>query len=323
MTDLVLWNSIASRRRSPSDAFLDNGIGVLKAYIEGQGFNVEVIDWARNFQWDKITPGILARINHVLAASLITSNGSGRHKGKRAAHLIAPVFLLSQEVMSAVQRQRQRKMIRKLARQIRDSGCSVVGIKAWYGEACLAAKYFATCLRELAPEVLIVVGGPHSSIYREAILENSDFDLAVVGEGEKALCGILSLTRQTKSRHRILEMIAEKAEQGDLKNIIYRSNGKLKKSATEKADAETKVIPVYDNIEGKTRIHVVVDSLGCPWSKCNFCVHSVIYQNHSLRNSQAVADEIEEMVSRGIGIFRMAGSSTSPYHVSEIVDLLG
>ncbi|MFC1613728.1 B12-binding domain-containing radical SAM protein [Gemmatimonadota bacterium] len=323
MTDLILWNSIASRRRSPSDAFLDNGIGILKAYIEKRGFKVEVIDWARNCQWEKITPGILARFNHILAANQMSSNGSGKQDRKRAARLLAPVFLLSQEVMSAVQRLRLRKMIRQLARQIRDSGCRVVGIKAWYGEAYLAAKYFARCLRNLAPEVLIVVGGPHSSIYKEAVLEDRDFDLAVVGEGEKVLCGILALARQSKSRHSLMEEIAGKAEQGQLKNIIYRSNGKVKKSVTEKADADTKVIPVYDDLEGKTRIHVVVDSLGCPWGKCNFCVHSYIYQNHSRRSAQSVADEIEEMVSRGMGIFRLAGSSTSPYHVSEIVDLLG
>jgi len=73
MVDLILWNSIATRRRSPSDAFLDNGLGMLKTYLEKQGFKVEVIDWARSSQWEKITPTILARINHFLASVVLSS----------------------------------------------------------------------------------------------------------------------------------------------------------------------------------------------------------------------------------------------------------
>jgi len=75
-------------------------------------------------------------------------------------------------------------------------------------------------------------------------------------------------------------------------------------------------------MDGKTRIHVVVDSLGCPWGKCNFCVHSCVYPKHTLRNPQSVVDEIETMVSKEIGIFRFAGSSSSLNHVYEIAQLL-
>jgi len=213
-------------------------------------------------------------------------------------------------------------MIRELAGYVRNSACPVVGIKSWYGEAYLAAKYFARCLRELAPEVLIVAGGPHASIYQEAILEDEVFDIVVPGEGEQALSGLLTLVRRAKTREELLKEIARMASQGDLKNIIYRGNGRVEISSTEEADADRKVVPVYDNLNGKTRIRVVVDSLGCPWGKCNFCVHSRIYPKHSVRKPQSVVDEIEEMVSKGIGIFRFAGSTTALNHACEIAELL-
>ncbi|HUU27993.1 MAG TPA: cobalamin-dependent protein [archaeon] len=322
MADLILWNSIAKRRHSPSDTFLENGLGMLKSFIEKQGFKVEIIDWARSNQWDKMTPGTLARINRCMAAVLWSSNGSGKRRGKTISRLVSPLFLLSQGVMSNVQKRLQERMIRELARYIHDSGCQVLGIKSWYGEAFPAAKYLARCVRKLAPEVLIVVGGPHASIYRDAVLEDSVFDVAVVGEGERALSAILALARQTKTREKLLQEIAWMVSLGQLKNVIFRNNRGIGISAREQADANSKVVPCYDLLEGKTLIHVVVDSLGCPWGKCNFCSHSCIYQKHSLRKAQSVVDEIGEMVSRGIGIFRFAGSSTALAHACDIAALL-
>jgi len=322
MTDLILWNSIAKRRRSPSDDFLDNGLGMLKTFIEKQGFKVEVIDWARTDRWEKITPQLPARLLRFLTAALLKSKGHAARWEKIVSRLIGPLFVLSQELISAVQNRLQAKMIRELAAYVSDSGCPVVGIKTWYGDAYLASKYFVRCLRKLAPEVLIVAGGPHSSIYREAVLENGLFDIVVAGEGEKALSGLLALARRAGSRETLLRDIAREASQGHLKNIIYRSNGRVVISTSEKANANRKEVPSYDNFEGKTLIHVLIDSLGCPWGKCNFCVHSCIYREYSLRNPRSIVEEIEEMVSRGIGIFRFSGSTTALNHALEIARLI-
>jgi len=322
MTDLILWNSIAKRRHSPSDDFLENGLAILKTYLQNQGFTVEVIDWANSRQWDKITPRILARINRVLADLLLGSKSSRKPGGKIISRLVGAIFMLSQELTSAVQKRIHEKMIRKLAAYVRDSGCKVVGIKTWYGDAYLSAKYFARSMLKLDPEVLIVAGGPQSSTYREAVLEGGEFDIAVAGEGERALAGLLSLARNSSTKAELLEKIHREASGGRLKNIIYRTNGSIKKTALEATDADRKVVPLYDNFEGKTRIHVVIESLGCPWAKCNFCTHSKAYPRYSPRDPKAVVAEIEEMLSRGIGIFRFAGSSTALNHACKIAALL-
>jgi len=322
MADLILWNSIATRRRSPGDDFLDNGLAILKAYIRGQGFSVEVIDWARSGQWEKMTPRILARINGYLASWLLSRRESSKNRSKTVKRLVGLLFILSQDSMLTVQKWRQKKMIRELAQYVCNSGCSVVGIKTWYGETFRSTRYFASYLRKIAPEVLIVAGGPHASTYKEAVLEDGLLDIAVAGEGEKALAGILALARQTEPKKDLLKALARQASLGQLKNVIYRSNGAVKSSPVEISNVNTKVVPVYDNFEGKTLIHVIVESLGCPWGKCNFCTHSRSYPTYSVRSPESVVEEIEQMLARGIGIFRYAGSTTALNHACQIARLI-
>ena len=317
MVDLILWNSIATRRRSPGDDFLDNGLAILKAYVQGQGFSVEVVDWARSSQWEKMTPRILARINSYLASWLLAGRSS-----KVVKRLIGLLFILNQDLMSAVQKRRQKKMIRKLAHHVRNSECPVVGIKTWYGETFRWARYFAGYLRKIAPEVLIVAGGPHASTYKEAVLEDGLFDIAVAGEGERALAGILALARQMETKKDLLQAVMQQASLKQLKNVIYSNSGAIQSSPVEISNVNSKVIPDYDNFDGKTRIHVIVESLGCPWGKCNFCTHSRSYPSYSVRNPESVVEEIDQMIKRGIGIFRYAGSTTSLKHACQIARLI-
>ena len=46
MADLILWNSIADRMRSPSDTFLENGLALLASSLDKQGYSVDIEDWA-------------------------------------------------------------------------------------------------------------------------------------------------------------------------------------------------------------------------------------------------------------------------------------
>jgi len=315
--DIVLWNSISKRRRSPGDTFLENGLGILKAHLEERGFSVEVVDWARSACWKELTPVLLSRINRYLGEKLM----AGKRK-KAATALYFPLFLLSQELTSAIQKRRLERRLREFSVYLRDSGCRVLGIKTWYGESYAAAKTLAAFVRETAPGILIVAGGPHSSVYRETLLEDGGFDLAVVGEGERVLSGILALAKRMETKRKLLEEIADRAERGELRNLVYRRDGGTRMSRLDEARADEKPVPAYSSVEGKTMIHVVVDSLGCPWGACNFCVHSRIYPCLSLRNPEAVVDEIGLMAARGIGVFRFAGSSSSLGHIEEIARLI-
>ncbi len=318
MSDLLLWNSISRRRRSPSDDFLDNGLAILESFLEAAGYRVELVDWARGGQWRRLTPRPLARLNRYLAARLFAPGG----KGKPRSRLLGLLFLCCQELMSFIQERRRRRLLRALARRVRDGGFRVVGIKTWYGDAFTGARYFARQVRRLAPDTLLVAGGPHASIYREALLEAGEFDVVVAGEGERALAGLLALARQRTSRQELLQKIDAHCREGRLVNVIYNHDGRVRSAPLGCADAARKVLPTYDDLDGKTLIHVVVDALGCPWGACSFCVHSAIYPRHTVRPPEAVVDEIERMLARGIGIFRFAASTSSLDHVRKVAELM-
>jgi hypothetical protein len=82
----------------------------------------------------------------------------------------------------------------------------------------------------------------------------------------------------------------------------------------------TKSIPKYDLDENKVRIHVMVESLGCDWARCNFCVHPYFYPRYSLREPDEIIREMTEMLKAGIGIFRFAGSDTPPAFGAKIAN---
>lgn len=320
--DLILWNSIAARRRSPSDTFLDNGLGMLKASLEKQGFVVNIVDWAQGSYWAKFTPKSLARLNRFLSSILLFPYWREKKLSSYLSKLIFPFFLLSQKLTSAFQKRSLDKMLRSFAVSLKDSGCRVFGVKTWYGEAYVTANSLAGLIKSYVPDILLISGGPHPSIYRETFLKDSVFDIAVTGEGEKALAGILTLVNHTKTKDELLKRIAEEVSVGNLKNIMYRNANTVALSDTDETDANEKMVPSYCDTRGKTKIHVVVEALGCPWGKCNFCVHSRIYPYHSLRNPRSVVDEINKMISQDIGIFRFAGSTSSLSHIREIARLL-
>ena len=320
--DIILWNAIAKRRRSPSDTILDNGLGILKTYIENYGYKVEVVDWAQTDFWMRLTPHLPARLNRLLADILFTSRKQSKAWKKTKAIMLLPIFFLSQKITIVFQRRTLKKQLRDFAESVKQSGCRIFGIKTWYGDAYVTAKELANMVKSIAPDILVVAGGPHASIYREAVLEDDCFDAVVVGEGEKILTQLLSMSKQPESKIEVMKKIYEEVKSGQLNNIICRNGNSIAISKQDDVDAQKKVTPSYENIDGKVRIHIVIDALGCPWGKCGFCVHSCIYPQYSQRYAQSIVDEIEEMVGKGIGIFRFAGSTSTLSHIREIATLL-
>lgn len=307
MADLILWNSIAGRMRSPSDTFLENGLALLASSLETKGISVDIEDWALTERWNEISPSTLVKINGKLTDIILSRPGRQTLKKR----LVSPFFFLCQNLTAAMQRKAQKARIRALAIHIAESGFLVAGVKTWYGEAFSNAKYFAEVMKEIAPQVITVAGGPHASIYRETLLKNTAFDLAVAGEGESPLAAIIERAKKAGSKQEALDRIGHDSERGAIANLIYRRDGKVMPGTRQRCQSAAKQIPVYRTLEGKIRIHVLVDSLGCPWSQCSFCTHSKIYDSYSTRDPRDVVEEIERMRSAGIGIFRFAGSATT------------
>jgi radical SAM superfamily enzyme YgiQ (UPF0313 family) len=313
MAKIWLWNSIATRKRSPSDGFLENGLALLKGYLEERGHGVKVIDWQKNEFYDSLCYSWLRGLNR-LSTAFIFRLGK---KGKPYAKLYFPIFSLLQDLVSFVRVHQMKHHLKNLTCSAISNGVRIFGIKVWYGEAFVLSDWLVRYLKKKDPTILVIAGGFHATLYEEDFLKNSAFDLGVLAEGERPLeiiLGIVDEMLEGWDKDTVLRRISEMAGKGELKNIVYRDNGLIKVSERYTPLMEKKAFPKYDveNIEGKLKIHVLLDSLGCPWGKCNFCVHWHFYPKFYPRPTEAIIAEMEYMIKKGVALFRFAGSETPP-----------
>ncbi len=178
----------------------------------------------------------------------------------------------------------------------------IVGIPAYTPEINDSA-YTASVVKEVIPEVTIVVGGPHpSAMVKETLEEFNVFDIAVKGEGEETMAEI--------SKGNPLESI---------KGIAYRD-----KDGTVKVNDQRPTIPNLDDIpfpawhlydmdkyrisedqrEGifnfthrRNRVAIQIEAArGCPFD-CIFCFR-IAGRSLRYRSPDAVVDEIGRNVER-------------------------
>ncbi|MDD5069895.1 MAG: B12-binding domain-containing radical SAM protein [Candidatus Omnitrophica bacterium] len=313
MAKVIVWNSIATRKRSPSDGFLENGLGLIKSYLQEYNHEVTVVDWQKNEFYNSLCPKPLRVLNR--ASTEIMFSLSKKHK--TAMKLYFPIFNLLQETVNCLRKSRMKQKLRQLAKTVVKSKVKVFGVKVWYGEAFVWADYLAKQIKKKDPTILLVAGGFHVTLYEEDFLKNSSFDLGVTAQGEVTFKRILNICDKCQKywdKPLVLKMVADEAEEGYILNLVYWKDGAVKKTVRAKPKMEDKPFPKYasDAIEGKLKVHVLLDSLGCPWGKCSFCVHSHFYPRFFARPVKAMVDEIEYMIKQGVGLFRFAGSETPP-----------
>lgn len=314
MAKVLLWNSIATRRRSTSDTFLENGLGRLKAYVESEGHEVVLEDWATDSFYSNLTSPMVARPLRVLYKMVLFREGAELPSALKRFLLAGTVAL--QAIHSSILKRRMRSNLQLLSKNISQENFQVVGMKLWYGEAFYWAKKFAAMLQETVPEVLIVAGGYHVTLYEEDVLRSGSFDLGVRGEGEHAFSEVLSIVDRMSGRPK-REMLDEIACRR-VENTLWRKGNIIDLSSKRELLPERKAIPSYGPAPGKVRVHVLVESLGCPWAKCNFCVHPHFHSRYVPRAIEEMVSEMRAMVDQGIGIFRFAGSDVLPVFGAKI-----
>jgi radical SAM superfamily enzyme YgiQ (UPF0313 family)/molybdenum cofactor biosynthesis enzyme MoaA len=158
--------------------------------------------------------------------------------------------------------------------------------------------------QHLAPQAKIIVIGPHASLYRGTLLDESGADIAVVGEVERTV-------------PLLLETIAVRGELEGVPNVVFRNGGEWSASsrveAFEHPDYSTfDDIPAWDLIDPRdyfgyelgrggryTRLDgwgVLLGSRGCPFS-CTFC-YNFWGGRLRLREVSSVLQEFEGLASR-------------------------
>ena len=142
-------------------------------------------------------------------------------------------------------------------------------------------------IKKIFPNVDIVVGGPHISIFKESVLKQCEaIDLGVIGEGEKVL----------------VELCSGKQLE-DIKGLIYRNGNEIVFSGDRKliTNLDSFPFPKYEKFEINKyeKIIPVYSSRGCPY-RCTFCsVHQVIGRGFRAKTAEYVLNELKYWYFQG------------------------
>lgn len=147
----------------------------------------------------------------------------------------------------------------------------------------------AQMVRATCPKALIVVGGPHMSIYAKESLSWECFDLAVVGDGEETFLEICDRYESGSSMDDLQGAVV-RLKNGDLQLNPARP---LPKDIDQYPMAAWDLIPVQDYhcLTLLKPFATMVTTRGCPWH-CGYC-SQVYSEKLRFRAVELVVDEME------------------------------
>ena len=190
---------------------------------------------------------------------------------------------------------------KELSRRIKEYSPDVVGITGISLDAS-EVHVVAALARENAPGCKVVIGGPYTSSSPEAIVGDPNVDFAVIGEGERTACELVSA-------------LEKGADVSGISGLAYRGPGGAvfgpPRSMIE--DVDDIPFPAWDLLDMERyfslwarhslnpyskseRILPLFTSRGCPYS-CVYC-HNLFGKKARLRSAEEVLREIELLVNK-------------------------
>jgi len=171
-------------------------------------------------------------------------------------------------------------------------------------------KWLVTELKRMHPEAPVVSGGGLATSCPELLFEETQVDIAVIGEGERTM---LDLCRAIEAR----------ADLNEIPGLHFRQNNRIIQNEPCRNIQNLDEIPfpawdllpmdiylknpiwgdVASNSSGfrkdikVARSMNIISSRGCPFS-CNYCYHLFGRSKYRFRSAQNVIDEIEILVDR-------------------------
>lgn len=311
--DILLINSFAPRQRIASDAALENGLAIIKTFLENKGYAVVVFDDQRISGSEEGVPTWCIKVLRLLVTIQMKYYATLKP-------LTLLILLLAWPLQSLALFRRKKYMdqlIDKITDYILAHDISTVGIKIWYGDAYTWSVRLAERIREKSPGTVIIAGGPQVKVYGEKVLDETVFDLAIMGPGEYILEQMLKLRNSTTNKSTFLEKFHTLITPERLV-----STGSYSKTSNYMFNSF--ITPRYTKADLKNKIlfHTLVDGIGCTWNKCNFCSHSRQNVTHIPRPVEQIYAEIKSMSQYGISFFRFSSSETPLKHGESIAKIL-
>lgn len=196
----------------------------------------------------------------------------------------------------------------EIAVEIKRRSPDIIGITSMFSIFSKGAHDVARVAKEVSRDILVVLGGIHSSSFTESVLQDSNVDMVVVGEGEETL-------------H---EIVTKREQGGPLTNVqgtAFKRNGHVHSNPPRALirDIDTLPLPARDLLDmgvylgdeyrrnfsmSPPRLNVIT-SRGCPFN-CVYCsIHSVWKNAYRTRSPKKVGEELELLV-RDYGVGEVA-----------------
>ena len=148
-------------------------------------------------------------------------------------------------------------------RRLAETAPDVVGISVYSEKVGSALKVAALC-KQVNPACQVVLGGAHASIVPDRLMADTNVDFVVVGEGERALLGLL---QALDGRHTM----------DAVPNLVYRRQGAVVHNPSGDIVADLDGIPYPDrallmeqDVYRPDDNSIIMTSRGCPFA-CSYC----------------------------------------------------
>ncbi len=173
-----------------------------------------------------------------------------------------------------------------------------------------SATNLITQIRNNRPDLPIIIGGPHSTLFPQKVLKETQADISVQGDGEPAITGIAEALQGTKQLK-------------DIPGIYYREDNKIKAGKPPKLIKDLNTIPIPDRAPvsryqygREYNPHIkhneftsLITSRGCPYS-CRFCSrHSISMKHFRTRSADNVLTELTQLQNQGYHYIQIADDS--------------
>lgn len=150
------------------------------------------------------------------------------------------------------------------------------------------------------PEIPVIVGGPHCTLFPKKVLEESQADICVQGDGEKAVKDIK-------------KALKGEVNYSEISGIFYRENQEVKPGQPVQllTDLNAVSFPArhlvkkYEYGRGinphikKGEFTSIVTSRGCPFA-CRFCSrNSISMKKYRMRSTENIIEELKEIYKMG------------------------
>ena len=150
----------------------------------------------------------------------------------------------------------------------------------------------AQMARAAVPNALIVVGGPHMSIYPKESLSWECFDIAVIGDGEETFLEICDRVEHGAKVDDLVDVlgVAVRKTTGE---VVQTAPRPLPKDINQYPQTAWDLIPVkdYHCLTLLKPFATMVTTRGCPWH-CGYC-SQVYSEKLRFRDVNLVVDEME------------------------------